>query len=127
VTPLETLAGMINVYIDNNIWDFLFERRIDLCVELSGDEFCLLLTHEAEFEFPLIPKKKAFIESTIARCGIRTDRYFGFHDDSLPLSEQRIGGAVLRVTRNCVSLQNSRSRPTRNARRNCMRKRLTSR
>lgn len=86
----------ISVYIDNNVWDFLFKRQIDLSVELPRDEFCLCLTREAEFEIPPIPLEKAelkaFIEATIAKCGIQTDSFFGFNDDSLPPDEQRYGG-----------------------------------
>jgi hypothetical protein len=90
------LGMVISVYVDNNVWDFLFERRIDLAVELPRDEFCLCLTREAEFEIPPIPPEKAelkaFIEATIAKCGIQADTYFGFNDASLPPEEQRVGG-----------------------------------
>ena len=86
----------IGVYIDNNIWDFLFARKIDLAVALPREEFCICLTREAEFEIPPIqnrkPELKAFIEMTIARCNIPTDSFFGFNDTSLPQSEQRVGG-----------------------------------
>ncbi len=95
----EAEAVVINVYIDNNIWDFLLARRIDLAVALPSDKFCLYLTREAEFEVRAIPtvlrgkaELKAFIEETIAKCGIRTDTLFGFNDDSLPPDEQRVGG-----------------------------------
>lgn len=86
----------ISVYIDNNIWDFLFERKLNLAVELPRDEFCICITREAEFEIPPIPLEKAelksFIDDTIAKCGIRTDWIFGFNDDSLSQSEQRFAG-----------------------------------
>jgi hypothetical protein len=83
----------IGVYIDHNVWDFLFERRMDLAVELPLDEFCLCITREAEFEIPPTPpEKKAFIEATIAKCRIPTDTFFGFNVDSLPPDEQRVGG-----------------------------------
>jgi hypothetical protein len=87
-------GGMtIGVYIDHNVWDFLFKRRIDLAVALPRDEFCLCVTREAEFEIPPTPpEKKAFIEATIAKCSIQTDTFFGFNDNSLPSDEQRIGG-----------------------------------
>jgi hypothetical protein len=42
----------ISVYIDNNVWDLLFELKIDLSTELPDDEFRLCLTREAEFETP---------------------------------------------------------------------------
>lgn len=32
---------MIGIYIDNNVWDFLFERGMDLARELPAPEFCL--------------------------------------------------------------------------------------
>ncbi|MGC9953639.1 MAG: hypothetical protein ABSD21_05115 [Rhizomicrobium sp.] len=86
----------ISIYIDNNVWDFLFARQLDLKVELPPDEFCICITREAEFEIPSIPddkaELKAFIEATIARCGIQTDSFFGFYDDRLPQNEQRVGG-----------------------------------
>ncbi len=43
-----------------------------------------------------IPERKAglraFIEATIARCGVATDAHFGFRDDGVPLDEQRTAG-----------------------------------
>ncbi len=83
----------ISVYIDNNVWDFLFERQMDLAKELPRDEFCVCITREAEFEIPpMPPEKRVFVEATIARCKIITDVFFGFGSESLPLDEQRVGG-----------------------------------
>lgn len=86
----------LSVYLDNNVWDFLFDRRIDLADALPRDRFCLAITREAEFEIPLIPASKSdlksFIADTIARCTIRTDSLFGFYDETLPEDEQRYGG-----------------------------------
>jgi hypothetical protein len=84
----------IRIYIDNNVWDFLFARNLDLSVELPREDFCVCLTREAEFEIPPIPSTalKAFIDATISKCVIRTDSFFGFNDDSLPQSEQRVAG-----------------------------------
>jgi hypothetical protein len=88
-------AGMaISVYIDNNVWDFLFERKFDLAIELPRHEYCLFLTREAEFEIPPIENAelKAFIEKTIKDCGIETRSFFGFYDPRHPPDEQRVGG-----------------------------------
>jgi hypothetical protein len=84
----------ISVYIDNNVWDFLFARNLDLATELPRENFCVCLTREAEFEIPPIPSNalKAFIDATINKCVIRTDSFFGFNDDSIPQSEQRMRG-----------------------------------
>jgi hypothetical protein len=83
----------ISVYIDSNVWDFLFDRQMDLAVELPRDEFCICITREAEFEIPpMPPEKRAFAETMIAKCGIATDTFFGFNDASLPISEQRVAG-----------------------------------
>ncbi len=87
---------MIDLYIDNNVWDLLFDLRLDLCAELPGGEFRILITREGEMEITPIPDRKAelreFIEATIARCGVETDAHFGFRDNSLPLEEQRTAG-----------------------------------
>jgi hypothetical protein len=87
---------LLTIYLDNNVWDFLFARRIDLSVALPRDRFCLAITREAEFEIPAIPddkvELKAFIEDSIARCGVRTDSFFGFLDESLPADQQRCAG-----------------------------------
>ena len=98
----QALAGrswyaVINVFIDSNIWNFLFDRQIDLAVALPSAKFRLYIPREVELEVGAIvrPEKaelKAFIEATIAKCDIQTDRLFGFPDESLPPGEQRIGG-----------------------------------
>ena len=76
---------VIAVYIDHNVWDYLFEHKIDLAHALPKDEFCLGITREADFEIPP-PDKKAFIEATIAKCEIETDTFFGFNAaPNLPL------------------------------------------
>src|SRR6478752_9136273 len=85
-----------SVYLDNNVWDFLFARRIDLALELPKSEFCLCITREAAFEIPPIPLErsdlKQFIEETIAAASIRTDSLFGFFTEGVPPEEQRFGG-----------------------------------
>lgn len=86
----------ISVYLDNNVWDFLFVRRLNLAEELPKDEFCVCITREAEFEIPPIPDckadLKAFIQATIEGCLVTTDIFFGFHNPDLPDDEQRVGG-----------------------------------
>lgn len=86
----------ICVYLDNNVWDFLFDRGLDLSTELPPDEFCVCITREAEFEIPPIPDSKKqlknFIYETIKKCTIETKSYFGFHNYDHPQSEQRVGG-----------------------------------
>ena len=48
-------AAPLTVYLDNNVWDFLFRRAINLAEALPKDEFCVCITREAEFEIPPIP------------------------------------------------------------------------
>jgi hypothetical protein len=93
--PDDILLGAmpISIYVDNNVWDFLFTRQMDLAKELPRDEFCVCITREAEFEIPpMPPEKRAFAEATIAKCLITTDAFFGFNDESLPAAEQRVAG-----------------------------------
>jgi hypothetical protein len=65
-----------------------------LAVALPRDEFVICITREAEFEIPPIkkPELKEFIEATIEQCLISTDVFFGFNDNSLSPTEQRVGG-----------------------------------
>jgi len=82
------------IFLDNNIWDFLFERKLDLATELPCPDYRLCLTREAEFEIEPIENEslKAFIQRAIRDCGIETHSYFGFYDESHPPNEQRVGG-----------------------------------
>lgn len=83
----------INIYIDHNVWDFLFDRQFDLTEELTVSEFALYLTREAEFEIPPTPdNKRQFIEETIEKCNIAVRPYFGFYDDQHSSMDQRAGG-----------------------------------
>ncbi|MFA7413140.1 MAG: hypothetical protein WC048_01520 [Rhizobium sp.] len=86
---------MIKVYLDNNCWDFLFFNQIDLADELPGEEFEIWLTREQELEIPSAedkPELHRFIQSTRARCNIRTERILGFDEPGLPEAERRFGG-----------------------------------
>jgi hypothetical protein len=85
----------VDVYIDLNVWHFLYQKHLHLERELPGDEFRLCLTREAEFEIACAPSDlKAFIEAAIKRCGIRTKPLFGFADPNLPAEEQRVGDGM---------------------------------
>jgi hypothetical protein len=84
---------MIVVALDGNVWNFLFDRNLDLAVELPANEFCFIQTREAEFELSTgKPDLDAFIKKTMNRSNVRTDYLFGFADSSEPASEQRYGG-----------------------------------
>lgn len=86
----------ISVYIDNGVWDLLHKFNMDLTVELPPSEFSIGITREAEFEFtPLQTKNSSlfqYIQTTLERRRIPTDALFGFCDERLPASEQRVGG-----------------------------------
>ena len=58
-------APWINVFIDSNVWNFLFERQIDLAVDLPPDKFCLCHTREVELENGAIPPEKAELKAFI--------------------------------------------------------------
>jgi hypothetical protein len=88
--------GIIAVTLDNNVWNFLFHRKIDLAVELPPDAFAIFITREVEIERMAIPDNaskaalRSNIDWTIARCGIRTTSVFGFATDGP--GPQRVGG-----------------------------------
>jgi hypothetical protein len=81
------------VFIDGNVWNFLFDRNLDLAAELPASYWSIMHTREAEFEIPVgKPALDAFIKETMNRCDIKTDALFGFADETKPVTEQRFGG-----------------------------------
>jgi hypothetical protein len=88
--------GIIAVTLDNNVWDFLYQRKIDLAAELPSNEFAIFITREVEIERMAIPDNeskaalRSYIDQTIAKCGIRTTSVFGFATDGP--GPQRVGG-----------------------------------
>ena len=84
------------LFIDSNIFNFLFVSRIDLRNEFPETHFELLIVAEQDFENRAIPEKKAdlkdFIYTSMNVWNVKTDRLFGFYDDRHLSDEQRIGG-----------------------------------
>lgn len=81
------------LYIDNNVWDIIYEHNIDIINELPEKEFSLYITREAEFEIKTLPKEiKVFVENILKSGKVKTDIIFGFFDENLAKSEQRVGG-----------------------------------
>lgn len=81
------------IFIDHNVWDFLFLHAIDLLAEFPADRFALAITREAEFEIPPTPAGlQSFIAAEIARCSITVDSLFGWRDDRHEPEDQRVGG-----------------------------------
>src|SRR5665213_1147525 len=81
------------VFIDANVWNFLFDRKLDLAAELPSEEWVIMHTREAEFEIPVgNPELDTFIKSAMEHCNVRTDSFFGFADETKPAAEQRYGG-----------------------------------
>lgn len=77
----------ISVLIDSNAWDFLFDRAIDINLELPPEDFSLFITREVEIEIDAIPdvKKgidkrplKQYIRDSITQNQVRITATFGF-------------------------------------------------
>jgi hypothetical protein len=88
--------GKIAITLDNNVWNFLFDKKLDLVSELPLDHFAISITREVEIEtlaIPAHPSKTAlkdYIARTIDNCHIRTTSVFGFASDGP--GPQRVGG-----------------------------------
>jgi hypothetical protein len=76
--------GRIAITLDNNVWDFLFDRGIDLASELPSEDFAVFITREVEIEGSAIPDDpsktalKGYIAQAISSCDIQTISVFGF-------------------------------------------------
>lgn len=92
----DSKLGHVRVFIDSCVWNFLFDRGIDLAQELPSGEFRLFIVCEGEFEIEPLESKKAglarFVRQTIERAKIRTWRDFGFFDHRHSKEDQRAGG-----------------------------------
>jgi hypothetical protein len=88
--------GNIALTLDNNVWNFLFDRRFNLASELPSAEFIISIPREVEIEKEAIPVNASksplrdYIARTIAECGIKTDWVFGFATEGA--GPQRSGG-----------------------------------
>lgn len=88
--------GKIALTLDNNVWNFLFDRGLNLASELPSDEFEIFIPREVEIETEAIPPKgskvplKEYIARTIAECDIKTLWVFGFGGKGS--GPQRVGG-----------------------------------
>ncbi|MBD9616739.1 hypothetical protein [Pseudomonas sp. PDM07] len=84
------------VYIDSNIFDFIYENGIDLSKEFPSEQFELRIVGEQVLEKRAIPEGKQwlkkFIEDSIESWGIKVDRLFGFYDTRHSSEDQRVGG-----------------------------------
>ena len=82
-----------SVYIDNNVWDFFFDKEIDLAKELPPDKFHFCIPPHAKFEIDLIPDlgKREFIRKTMNER-VETKSYFGFANPMRSDEEQLNGG-----------------------------------
>jgi hypothetical protein len=87
--------GLIAVTLDNNVWDFLLKKKMNLAAELPSNEFAISMTREVEIESMAIPDRdsktslKDYIARTIMQCGITTTSVFGFATDGP--GPQRVG------------------------------------
>jgi len=92
---------MIDIYLDNNVFDFLYEKQIDIVKEFSKDRFCLHITKEIKFETePILDiTKQQFIQSLIDK-DIKITSFFGFFDDRHSSEKQRAGGFNIGVFSN---------------------------
>lgn len=95
-TTSSSKTGLVPVFLDGNVWNYMFDRGLALDVELPPDRFSLAITRESEMELVAIPAEKNglrdFIMTAIAERPIPIDSWFGWNVESLPPDEQRNGG-----------------------------------
>lgn len=84
------------IYIDSNIFDYVYANKIDLSKEFPADKFELRIVGEQVLESRAIPEGKIwlkeYIYNVIDSWNIKTDKLFGFYDDRHSPAEQRAGG-----------------------------------
>ena len=85
----------MNVYIDNNVWNYFFDNKIQIDSYFSQDEFKLLITLHGEYEIEQMPDScsnlKQYIKGSL-NTYVSVDSIFGFHNPDLPDDQQRVVG-----------------------------------
>ena len=86
----------MNIYLDSNVWNFLYENNVWLPDHFSESKYKFFITKELKFEIhPIPPDKSAlkdFISKSFKAAHVQVDSIFGFGNDNLSASEQRVGG-----------------------------------
>lgn len=84
---------MVDIYMDNNVFDFLYETQIDIVEEFPKELFRLCITKEIKFETEPIQDiaKQQFIQKLIEK-DIEIISFFGFFNDRHLPEKQRAGG-----------------------------------
>ncbi len=83
---------MVKIFLDNNVFDFLYEKKIDIFQEFLKDGYEICMVKEVDFESELIsdPNKCEFVRALKDKIILK--QYFGFYDDRHESSKQRVGG-----------------------------------
>ncbi|AJI72475.1 hypothetical protein AQ14_586 [Francisella tularensis subsp. novicida D9876] len=85
---------MTKIFLDNNIFDFLYDREIDLLHEFPKEQFIICVPKEVKFESECIKDsdKLSFVKSLFVNHTVITHSYFGFYNDEHLPEYQRNGG-----------------------------------
>ncbi|WP_150463934.1 hypothetical protein [Francisella sp. XLW-1] len=84
---------MTKIFLDNNIFDFLYDKKIDLLHEFPKEQFIICVPKEVKFESDCMPSDKLiFVKSLFENNIVITHSYFGFYDDRHVNNFQRVGG-----------------------------------
>ena len=104
----------IRVYIDHNIWDFLYDHNIKIADYFPETEFTLAIAKHGRFELDQMPDdgeralKKAFIFDSLISA-VQEVHTFGFHDPRHSPEHQRSSGFGLGEF-SCVTINQERRR-----------------
>ena len=83
------------IYIDSNVWNFLYKNDIDLKEEFPENNYELRIVGEQILENRSIshdPILEKYIANRIELWEIKIDRIFGFFNDHHSTEDQRVGG-----------------------------------
>lgn len=104
----------VRVYIDHNIWDFLYDHKLKIADYFPETEFTLAIAKHGRFELDQMPDdgerglKKAFILDSLVSA-VQEVHTFGFHDPRHSPEHQRSSGFGLGEF-TCVSINQERKR-----------------
>lgn len=83
---------MIDIFLDNNVFDFLYEQNIDILNEFPKNQFRICISKEIKFETEPIKdlQKQRFIQDLLENISLVP--FFGFFNKQHSIDKQRGGG-----------------------------------
>ncbi|MFD1006773.1 hypothetical protein [Oceanisphaera ostreae] len=85
----------MRVFLDNNMWDYFADNKVDINEFLPENEYELAITTHGKYEILQIPEHRMHVKEYALKAldnRVKIDAVFGFYSDLFPVEYQRSSG-----------------------------------